>query len=164
MTLKFWDWIIIVFIGCLVFFTILGIDLASCKDSRDEVVLDKKLLLFILDFQDFSCLTCLDSFLGLYRKLPMRFKTSNAWGILVVKNSEREKEKPFRIAEKKLKGFIRANHITFPILVDRSRFFGDLTENGSGVFLFDGTRKTVHRYSFPLAVEQFEEIFMNLME
>ncbi len=155
---------IIVFFGCLVFFTILGIDLATCKDYRDEDVFDKKLLLFILDFQDFSCLTCLDSFLGLYRKLPMRFKTSNAWGILVVKNSEWEGEKPFRIAEKKLKGFVRANHITFPVLVDRSRFFKDLAENGSGVFLFDGMKKTVHRYDFPLTAEQLEEIFVNLME
>jgi len=163
-TLKFWDWIVIVFFGCLVFFTFRGIDLAAGKDFPDENDFDKKLLLFILDFQDFSCFTCLDSFLGLYRILPMRFKTSNAWGILVVKNSEGKENRPFRIAEKKLKGFVQANHITFPILVDRSRIFGELAEHGSGVYLFDGTRKTARRYDFPLTGEEFEEIFVNLME
>ena len=164
MTLKFWDWIIIVSFGCLVFFTILGIDLTACKDSLDEDDFDKKLLLFILDFQDFSCMTCLDSFLELYRRLPMRFRTSNAWGILIVKNSEGQENRIFGIAEKKLKGFVQANHILFPIVVDRSRIFGELEEQGSGVFLLDGMGKNARRYNFPLSGEEFEEILVSLME
>jgi hypothetical protein len=157
--LKFWDWIIILLFGCLVFFYFRGIDLAAGRDSPAEDVFDKKLLLFILDFQDFSCMTCLDSFLMLYRQLPDRLTTSNTWGILVVKKSEEEENKQFWIAEKKLRGFIRANHITFPILMDRGRVFGKWAEIGSCVLLFDRVGKMVHRYDFPLTGYQYEEIF-----
>jgi len=157
--LKFGDWIIILLFGCLVFFYFQGIDLAAGKDSLDEDVFDKKLLLFILDFRDFSCMACLDSFLMFYNKLPDRFRTSHSWGILVVKNSEGEENRLFRIAEKKLKGFVKANHITFPILIDRGRVFGKWAEIGSCVLLFDRIGKMVHRYDFPLTGYQFEEIF-----
>ena len=68
------------------------------------------------------------------------------------------------IAAKELKGVVQANHITFPILADRSLVFGELAEKGSDVFLFYGMRKTVRRYDFPLTGEQFEEIFVNLTE
>jgi len=158
-TLKFCDWILVLLFGCAVFFYFRGIDLAAGGDSIDEDVFDKKLLLFILDFQDFSCMTCLDSFLGLYRQLPYRFKTSNAWGILVVRKSEKQDNRQFWIAEKKLRGFIQANQITFPVLMDRSRFFGGSGKEGSSVLLFDGIRNSVDRYDFPLTGYQFEEIF-----
>ena len=159
MTLKFGDWVTILLFGCLVFFYFRGIDLAAGKDSLQENVFDNKLLLFVLDFQDFSCMTCLDSFLMLYRQLPFRFKTSHAWGILVVKQSEKEEMKQFWIAEKQLRGFVRANDITSPILVDKERVFGKWAETGSCVLLFDKVGKMVHRYEFPLTGDQFEEIF-----
>jgi len=176
MKLKFWDWLIFLVFGCLVFFHFRGFDaVAGAALPREDVLSffeaatefpddGRQLLLFILDFEDFSCITCLDSFLGLYRMLPLRFKTSNAWGILVVKEREEEGDRAVMIAEKKLKGFVRANHIDFPILVDRSRIFEGLAENGSGVLLFDGARKIFRRYDFPLTGEQFAEIFANLME
>lgn len=175
MTLKFWDWIILLLFGCLVFFHFRGFDVASGRASPDADVLsvvksmtvapndERQLLLFILDFQDFSCMACLDSFLMLYRQLPARFRTSNAWGILVVKKSEEEENKQFWIAEKKLRGFIRANQITIPFLVDRSRIFCEWTEKGSCVLLFDGAKRILCRYEFPLTGEQFEEIFANLV-
>lgn len=159
MKLKFGDWIIVLLFGCLVFFYFQGIDLAGGKDSLDEDVFDKKLLLFILDFQDFSCMTCLDSFLMFYNQLPDRFRTSHSWGILVVKKPGKEETGHVWIAEKKLRGFIRANHITFPILVDRGRVFGKWAEIGSCVLLFDRVGKMIHRYDFPLTGYQFEEIF-----
>lgn len=174
MKLRFWDWIIFLVFGCLTFFHFRGFHTASEKvfpaaeflshfNPTSDVSYDgKPLLLFFLDFKDFSCMACLDSFLELYRLLPIDTKTSKAWGILAVEHSDGEGNRLFRIAEKKLKGFVRANHITFPILVDRFRVFEELVEDGSGVFLFDGTAKTVRRYDFPLSGEQFEEIFLNL--
>lgn len=162
MKLKFWDWLIFLAFGCLVFSHFRGFDTAI--DSTTVAPNDERqLLLFILDFRDFSCMACLDSFLGLYRILPFSFKTSKTWGILVVKNSEGEENRLFRIAEKKLKGFVQANHITFPILVDRSRIFGEWAEKGSCVLLFDGVKKILCRYDFPLTDGQFEEIFANLV-
>ena len=160
--LKSWDWVIFLLFGCLVFFHFRGFDFLEPRivAPNDE----RQSLLFFLDFEDFSCMMCLDSFLGLYQKLPFRFKTSNSWGILVVKKSEGEENRLVRIAKKKLEGFVQANHITFPILVDRSQVFGELAERGSGVVLFDENRKAVFRYDFPLTNEQFEDIFANLME
>ena len=171
MKLKFWDWLIFLAFGCLVFFHFQGFDTASERAFPAAEVLsffdsttvapndERQLLLFILDFRDFSCMACLDSFLDLYRILPFSFKTSKTWGILVVKNSEGEENRLFRIAEKKLKGFVQANHITFPILVDRGRVFGKWAEIGSCVLLFDRVGKMFHRYDFPLTGYQFEEIF-----
>ena len=135
----------------------------SFFDSSPVVSDERKpLLLFILDFQDFSCMTCLDSFLELYGILPVHVKTSNAWGILAVKHSNGERKRPFRIAEKKLKGFVEANHISLPILMDKHRIFDELLEEGSGVLLFDERNKTVRRYDFPLTGDQLEEIFLDL--
>ncbi len=171
MKLKCWDWLIFLAFGCLVFSHFRGFDTTSERAFNAAEVLslfdskavapkdDRQLLLFILDFRDFSCMACLDSFLGLYRILPFSFKTSKTWGILVVKNSEGEENRLFKIAEKKLKGFVQANHITFPILVDRARIFGEWAEKGSCVLLIDGAKKILCRYDFPLTGYQFEEIF-----
>ncbi|UCE40703.1 MAG: hypothetical protein JSV17_14835 [Candidatus Aminicenantes bacterium] len=165
MTLKVGDWIIVFLFGCLVFFYFRGIDLVAKGDSFEKDVFENKWILFILDFQDFSCMTCLDSFLGFYQQLPLRFKTSCAWGILVMKKTEKEENthtrtsKSFWIAEKKLRGFIRANHIVSPFLMDTNQVFGKWAEMGSSVLLFDRVGKMVHRYNFPLTGAQFEEIF-----
>ena len=75
-----------------------------------------------------------------------------------------EGDRAVRIAEKKLKGFIRANRIPFPISVDRLGIFAAWKERGSGVLLLDGKRKSCQWYDFPLTGEQFEEIFASLTE
>jgi hypothetical protein len=157
-TLRFGDWIIILLFGCLVFFHFRGIDLAAGKELPKDEAFEKKLLLFIIDFRDFSCMTCLDSFLGFCRQLPFHFKTSGAWGIMVVKESE-EKSAQSWIAEKKLRGFMRANRITFPIFVDKGHIFKGLAEKGSCVLLLDGKGSRVHKYDFPLTGDKFEAIF-----
>lgn len=169
MNLKSWDWLIFFVFGYLTFFHLRGYDAVSVtKASAPED--NRKLLLFILDFRDFSCMTCLDSFLALYRILPFRFKTSDTWGILVLDSAEAEVGAEARgnrliwIAEKKLRGFIQANHITFPMLVDKSRIFCQWAEKGSCVVLFDEAKKVLKRYEFPLARGQLEEIFLHLTE
>jgi len=158
-TLRLGDWIIVLLFGCLVFFYFRGIDLAAGKDSPVEDVFGKKLLLFIIDFRDFSCMTCLDSFLGLYRQLPSRLKSSGAWGILVLKESEKDDTSASWIAEKKLRGFVWANRITFPILADREHIFKGMAEGGSCVLLLDRTGNRLHKYDFPMTGDQFEEFF-----
>ena len=173
---KAWDWLVFLVFGCLVFFHLRGFDAESGRDFPQRQWLsflnspsflpgdERKGLLFILDFHDFSCMTCLDSFLGFYHKIPSRLKISSAWGILVVKNAEETENNLIRIAEKKLKGFVRANQIIFPILVDRQQVFQGMAEEGSCVILFDGSQRTIHRYDFPLGGEEFEEIFDILIE
>ena len=161
MNLKFWDWLIFLVLGCLSFFHLRGLEAVS-KSKADASNENRKLLLFILDFDDFSCMTCLDSFLALYRILPFRFKTSHSWGVLIV--DKPEDNRLIRIAGKKLRGFLKANHITFPILMDRSGIFGHREETGSCVLLFDEAKNMLTRYEFPLTGGQLEEIFLYLTE
>jgi hypothetical protein len=166
MNMKFADWVIVLLFGCLVFFHFRGTDLAAGKKASAEDLYGGKMLLFILDFRDFSCSTCLDSFLGFYQKLPLHFRTRGSWGVLMMKTPAEDEgeDSLYWIAEKKLRGFLQANHITFPVMLDRSRAFGALAEKGSGVVLFDRDRRHVLRYDFPLTGEKFEEIFGNLIE
>jgi hypothetical protein len=165
--LKFWEWVVIFLFGCLTFFHFRGSDTVS-KDVSPIVLSgeESRMLLFIIDFQDFSCPTCLDSFLGLFHRLPSRYRTAKAWGILAVdtRGEEQEVNRTIRIAEKKLRGFIQANQITFPFLVDRSQVFGRLAKEGSAVVLLDENQKAVFRYYFPLTGEEFEKIFEVLNE
>jgi hypothetical protein len=158
-TLKFFDWLFLLIFGCFVFLYFRGIDAAAGRNPLDADVIERKLLLFVLDFQDFSCMTCLDSFLALCRQLPLRTKTQNTWGILVLKNTENDGNSRVQIAEKKLRGFIQANRIDFPILTDKDHCFERLTQEGSAILLFDGSSKSIRRYHFPLGGYQFEEIF-----
>lgn len=173
---RFRDWVTLLVFGGLVFFHFRGYDAVWGGAFQQENAMavfnsllefpkdDRKLLLFVLDFDDFACISCLDSFLGMYRMLPPPFKVSNTWGVLIVKGDGEEGDRTVRIAEKKLRGFVRANRIASPILLDRSRLFAGWAEKGSGVLFFDGAKKTVRRYDFPLAGEQLEEIFATLTE
>ena len=178
--LKFRHFIMIVVLGCLLFNNI-GLssvieiearipqknDLFSNAkmDSYDSLE-NRKLLLFIIDFNDFMCLSCLDSFLDFYYCLPSDFQKNMSWGILVFNISEKEGNNNIsaRIAEKKLRGFVAANNIKFPILIDKFHVFNGLAEEGTVVMVFDWSRKMVKRYVFPLNKGQIEEIFKFLTE
>ncbi len=176
MTVKFSDWLIFLVFGGLVFFHFTGFgtvketalpaqNVFSVAGAMPEFPNEgNMLLLFVLDFEDFACLSCLDSFLDLCRSLPSPFQAYRAWGVLILKDRGVEGDRAVRIAEKKLKGFIRANRISFPILVDRPGIFAAWKERGSGVLLLGGKTKMCQWYDFPLTGEQFEEIFARLTE
>lgn len=126
----------------------------------------KKFLLFLIDFESLWCFPCLDAFLKFYRLLPLRFQKDLSWGVLVQKiqrNKDRG-EKSLKIAKKKLRGFIKANKIKFPIVLDRLHIFEDLIEEGTTLLLFDQSQKTVKKFVFPLSRRQQEEIFSLLKE
>lgn len=69
-----------------------------------------------------------------------------------------------KIIEKKLRGFIQANEIKFPVLIDRFKIFKDLGEEGTAVIIFDGERKTIKKYVFPLRHGQKQEIMNNIID
>lgn len=119
-----------------------------------------KWFLFIIDFDSFMCLSCLDSFLEFYHQLPSSLEEGRIWGILVFDEPARiaEQDHHFRIVEKKLRGFIKANQIKFPVLIDRFKAFKDLGEEGTAVVVFDGEKKTIKKYVFPLRQKQKKEI------
>lgn len=119
-----------------------------------------KLLLFIIDFKSFMCPSCLDSFLEFYHTLGCSFEEGMIWGILVFDKPSKMQEEDLstKIIEKKLRGFIKANNIKFPIIIDRFHIFKGLSQERTAVIVFDRQKKAVKKYVFPLKPMQIKEI------
>jgi len=118
------------------------------------------LLLFVIDFSDFMCMSCLDSFLELCEFFPPQYIEENAWGILVLtsKDETPDKKNTAQIAEKKLRGFITANSIKFPIIIDHNQVFHSFTAEGTVLVIIDAERKKIVRYNFPIKRADFKKI------
>lgn len=129
-------------------------------ENQKANFVQNKMLLFLIDFKSFMCLHCLDSFLDFYHLISPFFERGMIWAILVLEKTGKEevKESSIRIAQKKLRGFIKANNIKFPIIVDRFHVFNSIEEKGTSVFLFDREKKILKRYIFPLGQSQLREI------
>jgi len=126
--------------------------LSSPRFGDDRALPSRKLLLIVIDFDDFMCMTCLDSFIRFCRAFPQAYLDGCAWGILILKE-ETEGSGTGRnavIAEKKMRGFAKANHLTFPFLIDETGSFNSFVSKGSSVFLFDEESRRISRYGFPL--------------
>ncbi len=82
------------------------------------------------------------------------------WGVLMFdRQKERKRGDSFiKIVEKKLKGFIQANNIKFPFILDRFHIFEHPGKQGSAVLLFDPTERVVKKFVFPLRENQIREI------
>jgi hypothetical protein len=125
-----------------------------------EFAEDKNLLLFVIDFNDFMCMNCLDSFLSLCSSIPPHILEKNAWGILTIESAIRKSGlmDSVRIAKTKLRGFVMANRIKFPIFIDEFQIFRRFERKGSSVLLFDGASNILKEYIFPLSKDQIGEI------
>ena len=119
-----------------------------------------KMLIFIIDFRSFMCPACLDSFLEFHQLISPWQMTMTVWGVLVVdppSNAEDE-EITIGIAAKKAQGFLTANALQFPLIVDRFHVFSPLAGKGTSVIFCDDENKIIKKYSFPLAPSQLKEI------
>lgn len=173
---KFSDWVIFLAFGCLTFFHLKGFYTASGEYAFSEEkacfgeealsvvsplgferIKSRQHLLFFIDFRDFACLNCLDSFLGLYRQLPPRFQSEDAIGVLVL-NSGGDEEKSFQIARVKLRGFVLSNRIEFPVQVDRFHVFREFVRDGTSVVLLDYDREIIRKFLFPLRQDELDEL------
>lgn len=134
-------------------------------DPQRRGIMDYPLLLVIIDFDSFLCLSCLDSFLDFYDQLSGIVDERMLWGVLVFDASlEKQHGSSYiKIVEKKLKGFVKANHIQFPMVIDRFHLFESLGKEGSAVLLFDPGKRSVKKYVFPLRRNHIQEI-MSLLE
>jgi len=121
-------------------------------------------LIYIIDFSDFMCMSCLNSFLEFYHMLPPPFQGERSIGILVDDHHYHQKNRSIsqKIVKKKLSGFIKANRIGFPIYIDSSDSFKSLTANGTQVMVFSGGLDSSKTYTFPLSYRDREEIFKML--
>jgi len=117
-------------------------------------------LLLIIDFGDFMCFSCLESFLQFCNSLPHQFQDQNVWGVVIfdVNIGSESEDVSVKIVEKKIRGFRKANRVRFPILVDRSRIFSSLDGKGTTVVILKGEDQEIKRYIFPLSPKQIAEI------
>ncbi len=123
------------------------------------------LLLFVIDFSDFMCMSCLDSFLALCESFPPHVLKEKAWGVLVLasKDETLDKKNTAQIAEKKLRGFITANSIKFPIIIDHNQVFHSFAAEGTALLIIDAERKKIVKYNFPIKradSKKIREIFL----
>jgi len=165
MKFRFTDCVVLLIFGCMTFFHLRGFDRSSQKGFPVDFDWPERRqhLLFFIDFRDFSCMTCLDSFLDFYRRLPPRFQTEDSMGILVLDPEKRDKTSS-EIARVKLRGFVLSNHIAFPVQVDQFHVFRGIAQEGTSVVLFDYDREIIKRFLFPLRQQDLDEIFRCLTD
>jgi hypothetical protein len=132
----------------------------SAPTNNIEVPQDRKLLLFVFDLNDFMCLSCLEAFLTFCHSLPPHVLEENAWGILTIGSGVKKSglEDSVKIARTKLRGFVLANRIKFPIFIDEFQIFRQFEKKGTAILLFDGTNNILKEYIFPLTRDQIGEI------
>jgi len=125
---------------------------------------NRPLCLIIMDFDDFFCFSCQDSFLRFIRYVPAQIRRESFWGILAYESQKTGTERALakQIIEKKLRGFKKANHIDFPILIDHGSNFIPLSKEGSGLFLFSRKTRVLEHYIFPLSQNQMDEVLTML--
>jgi len=135
-----------------------GKELASVLSHVDfEWPKPRQHLVFLIDFRDFACMTCLDSFLDFYLRIPPRLQTEDSMGILIL-NPERRDKTSSDIARVKLRGFVESNNIAFPVQVDQFHVFGEFAKEGTSVVLFDYDREIIKKFQFPLRQQDLDEI------
>ena len=106
------------------------------------------------------CSPCLNPFLDFYKLLPSPFRENRVWGVVVYEDSENKEGKTHRekIVKKKLRGFLQANNIECPIVLDSFHSFKEFPRGGTTLLIFDQREKVVERYVFPLSQKQMERI------
>jgi hypothetical protein len=121
-------------------------------------------LLLIIDFGDFMCFSCLESFLQFCYSLPHQFQDQYVWGVVIFDGNigSESEDIAVKIVEKKIRGFRKANKVRFPILVDRSHIFSSLADKGTTVLILKGEAQEVEQYTFPLSREQIAEIHKSI--
>lgn len=120
----------------------------------------EKLILFVTSLEKLMCFPCLNPFLDFYKLLPSPFREDRVWGVVVYENSKINEERLLyeKIVQKKLRGFLIANDINCPVVLDSFHSFKELFEEGTTILVFDKSRKVVEKYVFPLSKKQIEEI------
>ena len=113
-----------------------------------------KMLIFI-DFRDFMCPACLDSLLEICRSFPKSFLQKQTTGIVLLNETQNPSSRHLRITRKKINGFIHANRIEFPILLDRGK---SRKISGTQIWVLCPTSKELIRYELPLSTADLNSL------
>ena len=135
-------------------------DVSTQSNEYSGVLQSDKLVLFIIHIDSLMCFPCLNPFLDFYKLIPSPFRENRLWGVVIYENSEKNEQNLHRkkIVKKKLRGFLQANNIECPIVLDSFQCFKEFSRGGTTLLIFDQKRKVVEKYVFPLSKKQKERI------
>lgn len=143
------------------FLSLINFALSSDQQASKNLFETEKSLLILIDSSSFFCPLCLESFIGFCEILQSKGWVSSTFGVLIYNESDNEKDTKnyVKMLEKQLRGFLSANNIQFPIILDKFQVFDDLNIPGAVVILFDKSRKMVKRYKLPLCPQDRSKRF-----
>jgi hypothetical protein len=132
----------------------------TAADDSTQTAQPEKLILFVIKFDLFLCSPCLNPFFDFYRLLPSPFRENKVWGIIVCSETAKRESTAAqrRIADKKLRAFLRANDITCPVVIDYSGDFERFSKKKTNILLFDPAKKLFKKLELPLNQEQKREV------
>lgn len=119
----------------------------------------------LFDFDGLFCSPCLTPLLEFCRSLPAPVQEEKVRGILVYgARPDRDQDGRYaQIIRKKIRGFVEANSLQFPIALDGLHVFNSLVKSSVLALLFDDVHQTVKAYAFPLKPGERGEIMQLLL-
>ncbi len=131
----------------------------SSSTAKEEgfFLLPEKLILIPIDYSNFFCSLCLDSFLAFSKEFVSKNMQRSVIWIIVFKEGGNSEN--IKILEKKLRGLFKTHNINFPIVVDMRGIFKK-SEEETKIILIDTSNKIVKEYKYPLSLMEKKEIFM----
>lgn len=134
-----------------------GID--GGANSQDCIPENK--LLVLMDFSSLSCSLCVKSLTEFVGAIHENRLEDSVFGVMILEEREEETdvERYRKIAQIRLKGFVRGNNIRFPFLLDEEGVFRPLNQGSSATLIVLNIQKrTVEKYEFPLSKSQLTSI------
>ena len=124
-------------------------------------VSERKFIL-VMDLNALNCPLCIQSLTEFIVTINAFKLENDVLGVLVFskKENDSDSEKQMRIAEKKLRGFIKGNGVQFPFFLDRSGVFSVLKPDATAILiLFNREKSEIKKYTFPLTSAQMGELY-----
>lgn len=119
----------------------------------------------LFDFDSLFCSPCFAPLLEFCRSLPVPVQEERVRGILVYgARPDGDQDGLYaRIVQKKMRGFVKANSLQFPVVLDGLHVFNSLVKSSVRALLFDDVKQTVKAFVFPLRPGERDEIMQLLL-
>ena len=122
----------------------------------------KSIILILLHSSDFSCQFCLESFLQLCDSIQRVQEKITTIVILTGDFKEFQDINTIQILKKQLKGFVKANHIPFPVLFDQSSILNKFSNSRSTLIIVDTKYGLIKKWFLPIQYDEMEELLLIL--
>lgn len=139
-----------------------GISLFAVSAENNEFRLQ---VLLVIDVSDFLCPSCLDSLIDFVQTIPSPVRKNRmtaVWRVCDSENMEKNHLKS-RIWQKKMRGFISANAVDFPVWMITESGLKSVFGDGSRLLLFLPGSEEIVTYSFPLSFKDRKTV-QNLLD